>query len=382
MSIHPRVRKRDGRRVYDVRLRDPSGKVYNRTFETKREAEAFQDAERADRRQGRWIDPRLSATPFQAVAARWLDSNPRKRGSSRARDESIITNHLNPLLSNRPIGSVSPSDIQGIVQRWTGELAPTTVNRNYATLRAIFTYAVNSDLIWRGPCRGIGLPQAKPRESTILDAETLAGLASQMGDFALMPYLAVVLPLRWGEIAGLRVGRLDFLRKTITVSGQLTRGAKGRMIEEDPKTDAGRRTLAAPDWLMKLLADHLAARGITGADPDELLFVSREGGPLDYSNWRYRVWLPARRAVGLDGLHFHDLRHTAATALVSAGIDVKTAQVRLGHANPQITLRVYAQASSEADRAAAETVGDLFRPRDGRAIDQDEGHGETTTNGP
>jgi hypothetical protein len=49
-----------------------------------------------------------------------------------------------------------------------------------------------------------------------------------------------------------------------------------------------------------------------------------------------------------------------ATALVTAGIDVKTAQVRLGHANPQITLRVYAQATNEADRAAAKTVGDLF----------------------
>lgn len=71
-------------------------------------------------------------------------------------------------------------------------------------------------------------------------------------------------------------------------------------------------------------------------------------------------------AAGFGDLHFHDLRKTAATALVTSGIDVKTAQVRLGHANPQIALRVYAQASNEADRAAAKTVGDLFRPRDTR----------------
>jgi integrase len=367
--------------VYDVRLRDPSGKVYNRTFETKREAEAFQDAERADRRQGRWIDPRLSATPFEEVATKWLDSNPRKRGSSWARDQSIIAQHVNPAFAGRPVGSFSPSDIQSIVRRWSVAQAPSTVARQYAVLRAIFAFAVNSDLIWRTPCRGIRLPQLKPRESKILDADALAELASQMGDYALMPYLAVVLPLRWGEIAGLRVGRLDFLRKTITVSRQRTRGVKGRMIEEDPKSDAGRRTLAAPDWLMGLLADHLAAREITGADPDALVFVSPEGKPLHYSNWRRRVWEPARDATGFGDLHFHDLRKTAATALVTSGIDVKTAQVRLGHANPQITLRVYAQATNEADRAAAKTVGDLFRPRDGRAMDEGTGKTNSPKNG-
>jgi integrase len=381
VSIHPRVRKRDGRRVYDVRLRDPNGNVYNRTFETKREAEAFQDAERADRRQGRWIDPRLSATPFDEVATRWLNANPRKRGSSLARDRSIITQHLNPIFGGRPVGSFSPSDIQGIVRRWSAVQAPSTVARQYAVLRAVFAFAVNSDLIWRTPCRGIRLPQPKPRESRILDADSLAELASQMGAYALMPYLAVVLPLRWGEIAGLRVGRIDFLRKTITVSRQRTRGVQGEMIEEDPKSDAGRRTLAAPDWLMSLLADHLAARGITGADPDELVFVSPQGEPLHYSNWRRRVWEPARDAVGFGDLHFHDLRKTAATALVTSGIDVKTAQIRLGHANPQITLRVYAQASNEADRAAAKTVGEMFRPRDGRAMDAKNDATETPENG-
>jgi integrase len=111
---------------------------------------------------------------------------------------------------------------------------------------------------------------------------------------------------------------------------------------------------------MALLADHLAARGLTGADPDAFVFASPEGGPLHYSNWRVRVWITARAAVGLGELHFHDLRKTAATAMVAAGIDVKTGQVRMGHANPQIMLRFYAQATNEADRSAAKTVGDLF----------------------
>jgi hypothetical protein len=118
--------------VYDVRLRDPSEKIYNRTFETKREAKTHQDAERADKRQGRWIDPRLSATLFEEMAAKWLDSSQRKRGSSWARDQSIISQHVNPAFAGRPVGSPSPSVIQGIVRRWSAAQAPSTVARQYA----------------------------------------------------------------------------------------------------------------------------------------------------------------------------------------------------------------------------------------------------------
>jgi integrase len=82
---------------------------------------------------------------------------------------------------------------------------------------------------------------------------------------------------------------------------------------------------------------------------------------LHYSNWRRRVWVPATAAAGLPGLHFHDLRHTATTALVEEGVDIKTAQTRLG-LSEQVMLRVYAQATERADREAAGRVGDRFRP--------------------
>jgi integrase len=266
--------------------------------------------------------------------------------------------------------SITPADIQTLVNAWTERRAPTTVVRNYATVRAIFRFAVNNDWILRSPCRGIRLSHANPRVAQILTADQLGTLASAMGDYGLMAYLAVITPFRWGEIAGLRVGRLDFLRKTITLARQRTRGIGGCMVDQDPKSRAGQRTLAVPDWLMIMLTDHLAVRGITGAQGDAHVFVGRGGGPLDYEDWRKRVWLPAVKAVGLVDLHFHDLRKTAATALVASGTDVKTAQVRLGHASPQMTLRVYAQADEGADRAAANRIGELFRPRDGRAMDQ------------
>ncbi|MDA8063828.1 MAG: tyrosine-type recombinase/integrase [Actinomycetota bacterium] len=75
----------------------------------------------------------------------------------------------------------------------------------------------------------------------------------------------------------------------------------------------------------------------------------RAGAPLDYSHWRHRLWVSAAAAAGVPGAGFHDLRRANATALVAAGVDIKTAQSRLGHSDPRLTLAVYARAVPEAD---------------------------------
>ncbi len=105
-----------------------------------------------------------------------------------------------------------------------------------------------------------------------------------------------------------------------------------------------------------MLARHLAARGLSAADEDALVFVSPEGDVIDYAHWRQRVWVPAIEAAGVEGLTFHDLRRANATALVAEGVDIKTAQTRLGHADPRTTLGIYARATNEGDRKAAEGV--------------------------
>jgi integrase len=118
--------------------------------------------------------------------------------------------------------------------------------------------------------------------------------------------------------------------------------------------------MAVPAALMALLADHLAGRGLTGADSEAWVFTAPSGGHLDYAHFRRRVWGPATASAGLDGLGFHDLRRANATGMVLDGIDLKTAQTRLGHSDPRLTLSVYAQATNAADAAAAEQLGTRF----------------------
>jgi integrase len=359
VSIH--VRQTNSGIRYDVKLRDPSGRMYQRTFRRRREAEAYQARELADRSRGAWVDPRGSAIPFGELAKLWLAGNPAKRPGALARDETIVRVHVEPALGHRPVGTITPRDVQSLVNEWSKQLAGRTVRRQYGVVRAIFNAAVDADVIGRSPCRGIKLPAVARKEARIVDADDLASLATGMDEaYRPMPYLGAVLGLRWGECAGLKVSRLDFLRSTLTVNWQRTRGPGGAMVEGPPKSAAGNRTLTVPAPLMDMLGRHLARRALTAADGDAYVFAGPSGRPLDYSDWYHRVWLPALDAAGLPGLKFHNLRDANATGLVAEGVDVKTAQVRLGHSDPRLTLAVYAQATTEGDRVAAERLGARF----------------------
>ena len=118
--------------------------------------------------------------------------------------------------------------------------------------------------------------------------------------------------------------------------------------------------MAVPKTIVAMLAAHLEQQGLTSDDVESLVFTDGFGGPLRYSNWRRRIWLPSVKAGGCEGVGFHDLKRLNATTLVVCGVDVKTAQVRLGHADPRMTLSIYASAPVTADRAAAETVDERF----------------------
>jgi integrase len=357
------IEKRDTSRgvAYDVRLRGDDGRAYKRTFRTRREAETFEARELADRSRGNWVDPRRSATLFGDWAREWLLRDPSKRPSSLARDDSILRNHLLPALAARPLETITVREVQGLVTQWSTRAAARTVRRQYDVLRAILAAAVESDLLVRSPCRRIKLPAIASRPRKAVSPDGLAALAAAIGpQWEAMVWLGAVLGLRWGECAGLRVGRIDFAASRIAVLEQATRARHGVMVLGPPKSDAGRRTLSVPGVLMELLASHLARRGTSADDADAFVFAECDGGVIDYSNWRSRVWQPACKAAGLQGLVFHDLRRVNATALVAEGVDLKTAQARLGHSDPRLTLAVYAQATSEGDRQAADKLGALL----------------------
>lgn len=234
---------------------------------------------------------------------------------------STSTSCLPALRPTRAIGPVTRADCQALVHGWVNAgLSPRTVVRIAASLRSMFQHGLDAELICRNPAARLKLPHIDTVERPRLTNDDLERLAAALGpQQAVFMWCGAVLGLRWAETAGLTLGAVDTARATVSVRSQIDR--HGQVTA--PKTVASRRTLAAPRWLVDDL-DDLAAlpalparRGVAAADLDTLIFVNRNGAPLDYNNWRPRIWLPATTETELAGLRYHDLRSLAASALVA-----------------------------------------------------------------
>ena len=133
--------------------------------------------------------------------------------------------------------------------------------------------------------------------------------------------------------------------------------ARGVLHIGPPKTRASRRTVGLPRFEVEELAAHLAEPG----EPEGFVFTAPQGGPLGVTGFRARVWRPATRAAGLDGLRIHDLRHTAVALWIAAGASPKEVAVRAGHTSTSFVLDRYGHLFPESDAALRDRLEVLFR---------------------
>lgn len=159
--------------------------------------------------------------------------------------------------------------------------------------------------------------------------------------YALITRTAVFTGLRLGELLGLKWSDIDFARGVIRVRRQLTQ--QGALTE--PKTASGKREVVMFPDLGRYLREHRLASSFS-AD-DDFVFTTREGTPHLQGNVTKRGLAKGATAAELNHsgeptLRMHDLRHCFASMLIREGADVVFVSRQLGHANPAITLRVYA----------------------------------------
>ncbi len=347
---------------YFVRLRGPTGRQYARSFKTKREAQQFQATELADRARGTWLDPQASRISFSAWADEWLHSSgPRWKTRTAAKHEMAMRAHWVPALGTQTLETLTPRIIQAAVSTVAADHSPSSVQTYYGTLRACLSDAVENDLLGRTPCRGVKLPAKSIVQKRVVTPAELHRLADAVGDdWRALVYLGGVVGLRFGEAVALRPYDVDLDAGTVSIRRTIV-DDDGRLEIGVPKTAAAVRSLAMPEPMTQELRDHIARLDL---NEDELLFADAFGGPLRRSNFRSRVFIPAVKQAGLDGLTFHGLRHSAATQWVSHGLDPRTVQHRLGHSDPRLVLQLYAHAVSEADQRAANATTAIYWPND------------------
>ena len=133
-----------------------------------------------------------------------------------------------------------------------------------------------------------------------------------------------------------------------------------------PKSRAGRRDITLPDILINALRDHrkaqleLRMKLALGRLPDNaLLFADLEGGPLPRTAIS-AAWSNFAASIGLAEVTFHALRHTHASQLIDARVDIVTISKRLGHSKPDITLRIYAHLFRKDDGKAAAAINAIL----------------------
>jgi len=250
--------------------------------------------------------------------------------------------HILPVLGDRAVSSVRPSDIQGLVKGLSTTLAPASVKVTYSTVRSMFKAAVDDRVIASSPCVRVKLPTGTTKTLTIPAVETVHEISRQLpARWQAVVYVAAGLGLRPGEVFGLEVRDVDFLRRTVRVERQLDE--HGQLVPL--KTEASYRTVPLPDVVAAALSRHLEHHRREG-----LVFVGNDGQPVKRNTFS-ATW---RRAAG--GLRLHDLRHVYASALIQAGESVKTVQRRLGHASAAMTLDVYSHLWPESDERSRAAI--------------------------
>jgi integrase len=306
---------------------------------------------------GSWIDPNSGRVTFEEWFGIYMARTP-KRPHTASRDRRTAKRWLFPRLGKVRVGDITPGMVRALVDEMAATLKPSSVRTHYGVLRAAMNAAVEADMIGRSPCRGIKLPPERPEQPRFLAMDELHRLAGEIPvEHRPMIYVAGVLGLRFSEVAGLRVGRIDFLRRTVSIVETVAE-VEGELIFDDTKTKASRRSLRAPAEIMDILAEHLARRGRPG--PDELVFVAPDGGPLRINHFRSRVFNPAKKRAGLDDVTFHGLRHSAVGFMIQLGAHARVIQQRMGHASIRTTFDIYGSVLPEVDMAVSDGLGDLL----------------------
>jgi len=356
-------RRPDRPRPWRVRYRDPAGRERSRSFVRRTDADRFLHSVETDMVRGDWTDPRLGRLTFGDWSTSVEAGRVNVATSTRDNYRSVLRNLVLPTFGSVPVGAIEP----GAIREWIADLvadgySPSTIRRAYTLLREALELAVGDQMIPRSPCRNIALPKADRTEMRFLTINEVEALAD-----AIRPrYRAFVLTgaytgLRPGELAALRIDRLDILRRQLRV-------------EEPIKTPAARRTVSFPPFLAEVLAAHVSAY----PGKDGYVFTAPEGGRLGPSLFRRRMWYPAVRASVGEPMRPHDLRHTQVALLIAAGEEPYVISKRLGHASIRTTYDIYGHLFEGRDREAAdaletartEAVAAQVRPKGGPAITQ------------
>jgi len=300
----------------------------------------------------------------------WLDNTARHtlRPTSYDGYADLVHHHLVPALGRVPLAKLTPQQIAACYGDLLAKgLAARTVQYAHAVLHRALDQAVRWNLVARNPTDAVDAPRPQRKEITVFNTEQAQQFLDAAQDDWLhaLYVLALMTGMRQGELLGLRWQDVDLAAGSLSVRRTLVRTSQGWSWAE-PKTAKGRRTIALPALAVEALRQHrvrqleerLRAGGLW--EDHDLVFPNHTGKPLERQNVVKRSFRPLLAKAGLPYIRFHDLRHSAATLLLSLGEHPKVVQERLGHSTIGVTMDTYSHVLPDMQRKAASRLDALF----------------------
>ena len=328
-----------------ARYVDDDGREHAKRFVRKVDAQQWLDDITSRFVTGTYTPPEAGRATVAAVYAAWSAAQGHIAAKTALTRRSTWSNHVEPRWGSTAVADVKTSAVRAwVAQLAAAEVGVPTIENAFGLLRMILGGAVEDNRIPRNPCTGVRLPKREHPDRGYLTHVQVAALAGAVKRHAEVVRFLAYTGLRFGEMAAVRVGDVDMLRRRVNVSRSVTEA--GRLIWRAPKTGE-RRSVPFP----AVLAAELAVL-MVGKSREDLLFTNTRGGVLRGTHYRADVFAPAVAECQKTDETFptitpNDLRHTAASLAVSAGANVKAVQRMLGHAKASMTLDVYADLFDE-----------------------------------
>jgi integrase len=365
MSVHDRWegnRTGQGAR-WEVRWRE-AGKQYKMRFTSRTAADRFDAGLKIGEQKS---EDRSRKLTVDQLMQDWFDTKaqlkPKTLDAYRA-DMREVTDAF----GDRLAAGIKPSE----VRRWAARDRGVSLRRrSLVALRQAYRMAVDDGQLKSNPTNGVALPTVGAKDARLyLSRQQLGALADAAGEYAPMVWLLGTCGLRLGEAVGLQHGDVDRKRRRIIIRRSVVITSQGK-VEGRPKTGKT-RDVPVPKFVLDMLP-----KGEAGG----WLFRGSRGGMIDAHSWRVNVFQVAAAQVGLgkitrgedgvarayEGLHPHELRHTAASLAIAAGADVLKVQRMLGHANPSITLSIYSHLWDEGLDELADRMHQAYGDDEGNA---------------
>jgi integrase len=305
-----------------------------------------------------------SGKPLGQYLDHWLDicARPRLRAKSFRDYSNLLAGYIRPRLGSRPLGELSAAEIQTLSSELIKrELSARTIRYTHAVLISALRQAVRWKLLLANPAEDVDLPRQARRRCTVCDV----GQAKQfIKAISGHPYealfaLAITTGMRPSEYLALTWSDFDLERGAVSVSKTLERG-KGSWHFEDTKRKRSRRMIKLQNWVVALLRKSQEEAKAGQARTGDLVFASERGGAVLETKFVGRHFKPLLKEAGLPNIRLYDLRHTAATLALAAGVSPKIVSEQLGHASMAFALEVYSHVLPHMQHTAALKVEALL----------------------